>query len=219
MLRPDNTVLADVDGGEDGDNLDGRCVRMTMRSTISEALQDKSRAFAMRDPQREPILWLLPALGFATHLRSNHLADLIRTNAPVDVIKLDEQEALRLHGRHKFAPLSKLGWIYWLAGSDGQIRPGLTVSHRYQLRKYPDFAMLPHYRGDVRMASLLKVEPMTIGELAQRAGVRLETACHFVKACWALGLLGDPAARATSAGSDAGARVETTTQTEALLAA
>lgn len=218
MLRPDNTVLARVDEDEDAVDLDARGERTTMRDALGNVLQDRSPPVMLRDPQREPILWLLPALGFATHLRSNHLADLIRTNAPVDVITLDGQETLRLRGRHKFAPRSKLEWIYWLAGSDGKIRPGLTVSHRYQLRKYPDFAVLPHYRGDVRMASLLKTEPMTVGELAQRAGVRLETACHFVNACWALGLLGDPAARAAPAGADAGVRIAAS-QSEALLAA
>lgn len=219
MLRPDNTVLAEADEGEDAADLDTRCEQTTMRDALGTVLQDRSRVVLLRDSQREPILWLLPDLGFATHLRSNHLADLIRTNAPVDLIRLDGQEALRLHGRHKFAPLSKLEWIYWLAGSDGQIRPVLTVSHPYQLRKYPDFAVLPHYRGDVRMASLLKAEPLTVGELAQRAGVRLETACHFVNACWALGLLGDPAAaRATSAGADAAARIAAK-EPEALLTA
>jgi hypothetical protein len=219
MLRPDNTVLAQVDEGADAVDLDARCEQTTMRDALGSVLQHRSWPVLLRDSQREPILWLLPDLGFATHLRSNHLADLIRTNAPVDLIRLEAHEALRLHGRHKFAPVSKLEWIHWLAGSDGQIRPGLTVSHPYRLRKYPDFAVLPHYRGDVRMASLLKAEPMTVGELAQRAGVRLETACHFVNACWALGLLGDPAAaRATSSAVDAGARSETK-QTDALLAA
>lgn len=72
--------------------------------------------------------------------------------------------------------------------------------------------MLPHHRSDVLMASLLKSEPLTVGELAKRANVRLETACNFVNACWALGYLGDPKKGTRSAG---GAVAKTSTYGEA----
>lgn len=177
---------------------DERRIRTTMRVALSWVLQAKSRAVTVRDLERVAIVSVLPPTGFTTRLRSNQLADLIRTNAPVDLVDLNEHETALLRKKCPLFPLVKLEWIYWLAGSNGKIRPGLSVSHPYQLRKYPDFAVLPHYGGDVRMASLLMAEPMTVGDLAQRAGVRLETACNFVNACWALGCLGDPAARNTS---------------------
>ena len=39
------------------------------------------------------------------------------------------------------------------------------------------------------MVSLLKAAAMTVGLLAERADVRLETAVNFVNACCALGYL------------------------------
>jgi hypothetical protein len=198
MVRPGNTLFAegDIDPPLEGEA--ARSVRTSIRAAIGRALENGSLAIHVRDLQGERILTLLPEVGYAAPMRSNALADLIRMNAEVDVVGLNGTEAAALARRLKFASLQKLEWIYWLAGSDGKIRPGLTVSHRYQLRKYPDFAALPHYRGDVRMASLLKAQGMTVGELALRAGVRLETACHFVNACWSLGYLGDPARTAVA---------------------
>ncbi len=217
LIGPNSTTISALFGDEARADLDQRSMRTTIRAAVSSILQDKPRAVILRDLKRATILSVLPALGFTSRLRSNNLADLIRTNAPVDLIELNDNETSSLRDREKFFPLLKLEWIYWLAGSDGRIRPGLTVSYRYQLRKYPDFAVLPHYEGDVRMATLLKAEPLTVGDLAQRASVRLETACHFVNACWSLGYLGDPAAvlpstrTAVKAGTDAEA-------TEAMLA-
>ncbi len=166
-----------------------RSVRTSMRTAIRWALKDKARAVAVRDLKQAKILTLLPGVGFTSRLRSNDLANLIRADKQVDLVDLNETEKAALRTRRTFAPLRKLEWIYWLAGSNGEIRPELKVSRRYQLRKYPDFAVLPHYRADVVMASLLKSEPMSVGDLAQRAGVRLETACNFVNACWAIGYL------------------------------
>ncbi len=155
---------------------------------------------------------MLPGKGFTTRLRSSDLADLIRANAQVDLVELNDTERVALDDGRPFEPMKKLQWIYWLTGSNGEIRPELKVSHPYQLRKYPDFAVLPHHRSDVLMASLLKSEPLTVGELAKRANVRLETACNFVNACWALGYLGDPKKGARSA---SGATAKTGTHVEA----
>jgi hypothetical protein len=198
MLHPANTTFAEEVADDTLEGEKERSTRTTIRSAIGRVLEDTSIAVALRDLQGVMVVTVLPELGYSTPLRSNALADLIRMNAEVDVVDLNDSERVTLGERLKLAPLEKLQWIYWLAGSDGKIRPGLTVSHRYQLRKYPNFSVLPHYRGDVRMASLLKTQALTVGELAQRAGVRLETACHFVNACWALGYLGDPALRTTA---------------------
>lgn len=197
-----NTTITSIDG--DGDStstsvasdLEKRSIRTTMRTAICWALRDNARALAVCDLKRAKIFTLLPGVGFTSRLRSSELADLIRANKQVDVVELNEKEKAALRARRAFVPLRKLRWIYWLTGSNGEIRPELKVSRRYQLRKYPDFAVLPHYHADVLMASLLKAEPLTVGELAQRANVRLETACNFVNACWAIGYLVDASSRA-----------------------
>ncbi len=187
----DNTTITASDdaGNSAASNEDRHSISTAMRTAISWALQENARPIAVQDSRRAKILTLLPGVGYTSALRSNELADLIRANKQVDVVDLNQKELAALRSRRRLVPLRKLQWIYWLTGSDGQIRRELKVSRRYRLRKYPDFAVLPHYRADVLMASLLKAEPLTVGDLAQRAGVRLETACNFVNACWSIGYL------------------------------
>jgi len=203
-------IAATCDSGDT--QLSERTIRTSMRTAVRWLLQDPSRGVTVLDPKQKRILAMLPGKGFTTRLRSSDLADLIRANAQVDLVELNHTEKVALDDGRPFEPMKKLQWIYWLTGSNGEIRPELKVSHPYQLRKYPDFAVLPHHRSDVVMASLLKSEPLTVGELAKRANVRLETACNFVNACWALGYLGDPKKGTRSAG---GAVAKTSTYGEA----
>jgi hypothetical protein len=180
-----------------------RGIRTSMRTATRWVLQDPARSVTVLTPTETKIFSALPGRGFTTRLRASDLADLIRANAPVKLLNLtaDEQDALVKRGR-AFEPPAKLEWIYWLAGSNGELRPELSVSKPYRLRKWPDFSRLPHYRADVRMASLLKAEALTVGELATRADVRLETACNFVNAVSALGLLGSARTRVAAPGED-----------------
>jgi hypothetical protein len=167
-----------------------------MRTAVRWVLQDALRAATVMSGRDTKIFSVLPNRGFTTRLNSSELADLIRKNEPVKLLNLDEAEQAQVLSRKRnFEPLIKLEWIYCLTGSNGDLRPELNVSKPYRLRKFPDFSRLPHYRADVRMASLLKAEALTVAELAERAGVRLETACNFVNACSALGLLGGVRAR------------------------
>ncbi|GEM_PF-2528508 len=193
-LPPQGTDVAESERG----------IRTSMRTATRWVLQDPARAVTVLTPTESKIFSALPGRGITTRLRATDLADLIRANVPVILLNLtdDEQAALVKRGR-AFEPPAKLEWIYWVAGSNGELRPELNVSKPYRLRKWPDFSRLPHYRSDVRMASLLKAEALTVGELATRADVRLETACNFVNACSALGLLGSARARTAIAGSDA----------------
>ena len=197
-LHGNTTINPTAGNSADAQTLE-RSIRTSMRTAVRWTLQDKKRAVTVQDLKQVKLFSVLPAMGFTTRLLWNDLADLIRANKPVDLVELNQKEQLALLEKRNFDPLTKLEWTYWLTGSNGEIRPELKVSRRYQLRKYPDFAGLPHYRADVRMASLLKAEPLTVGDLAHRADVRLETACNFVNACWALGYLGDPGARSASA--------------------
>lgn len=170
-----------------------RAIRTSIRTAIRWTVQDPSRAVTLMKENDTKILSALPDRGFTSRLSAAELADLIRRNEPVKLLNLTEEERGALLARKRnFDPLVKLEWIFWLTGSNGDLRPELHVSKPYRLRKWPDFARLPHYRADVRMASLLKAEALTVGQLAERAGVRLETACNFVNACAALNFLASP---------------------------
>ena len=165
-----------------------------IRRAVRAVLQDTSTAVSVMNLKQENVLSVLPEVGFTSRLDSSEIAGLIRSNAPVTVLTLSEvQRTLLLRKQRKYYPLKKLEWIYWLAGSNGELRGELDAATPYRLSRWPDFSRLPHFRADVRMASLLKADALAIGELSERAGVRFETAVNFVNACWSLGLLVPPA--------------------------
>jgi len=171
-------------------------IHSPMRAAIRWALQERSQASTVLSRAHERIVSVLPGKGFSTRLSASEIADLIRSNDGVILLTLNHEEQAELSSRlGGFEPMAKLAWMYWLTGSNGELRPELHVTRPYRLRRWPDFSRLPHYRADVRMASLLKVDAMTIAELARRADVRLETACNFVNACWSVGVLESPGAR------------------------
>jgi hypothetical protein len=162
----------------------------SMRAAVRAVLQDRSAAVSVATAAQMHVLSVLPEVGFATRLDASEIAALVRSDAPVTVLTLSEvQRTLLLRRQRKYYPLKKLEWIYWLAGSDGELRPELDAATPYRLSRWPDFSRLPHFRADVRMASLLKAEALAVRALSERAGVRLETAVNFVNACWSLGLL------------------------------
>lgn len=178
------------------DSTEARGIQTSMRTAVRWVLQGRSNAVTVISPKQSRIFSVLPDLGFTSRLDSSEIAGLIRTNGQVTLLILSDREKTELLSKQrKFYPLTKLEWIYWLAGSNGELRPELNATTPYRLSRWPDFGRLPHYRADVRMASLLKADALTVRELAERAGVRIETAIHFVNACWSLGLLAPSAAR------------------------
>jgi len=171
-------------------------IEAPMRTAVRWVLQSRSAAATILNPQRTPVLSLLPEVGFTTRLDSSDIAGLIRTNAPVAVLTLNDRQRAELFSQQrKYYPLKKLEWIYWLAGSNGELRPELDAETPYRLSRWPDFSRLPHYRADVHMASLLKVDALAVRELSERSGARMETAINFLNACWSLGLLAPSARR------------------------
>lgn len=191
-----NAATTVVAHGSDKDSTEHRAIQTSMRAAVRWVLQGRSAAATVMSLKQSRIFSVLPDLGFTSRLDSSEIAGLIRVNAPVMVLTLNDGEKRELLGRQrKFYPLTKLEWIYWLAGSNGELRPELNAATPYRLSRWPDFSRLPHYRADVRLASLLKADALAVSELAERAGVRVETAINFVNACWSLGLLAPSQAR------------------------
>ena len=189
-----NADTPPVSRGVGKEPADLRGIDAPIRTAVRGVLQDRSTAVAVMSLTQAQVFSVLPEVGFTSRLDSSEIAGLIRSNAPVTVLTLTEvQRTLLLRKQRKYYPLKKLEWIYWLAGSNGELRPELDATTPYRLSRWPDFSRLPHFRADVRMASLLKADALPIGELSDRAGVRFETAVNFVNACWSLGLLVRPA--------------------------
>jgi hypothetical protein len=172
-----------------------RSIGTSMRIAVRWVLQNSTGAATLFSAHAARILTALPGRGYATRLTSAEIANLLRANPQVRILTLTPREEKQERARRRmYGSLGKLEWIYWIAGSNGELRPELFVSKPYRLATFPDFSRLPHYRSDVKMASLLKSQALTVGQLAERAEVRLETAVNFVNACCALGYLSsDPA--------------------------
>lgn len=196
-MSPTTTLPAGF--GADGSATE-RGIRTSMRTAVRWVLQDAMSAVTVMSVRDTKIFSALPNRGFTSRLTLTELADLMRKNEPVKLLNLtdEEQQSLAERKGSNFEPLLKLDWIYWITGTNGDLRPELHVSKPYRLRQWPDFSRLPHYRSDVRMASLLKAEALTVAQLAERAGVRLETAGNFVNGCAALGLLAGARPRSES---------------------
>lgn len=175
--------------GFDKDSIEPRGIQASMRAAVRWALQRRSTASTVMSFKQTRIFSVLPDLGFTTRLDSSEIAGLIRSNGQVTVLILNDKEKADLIKQRKYYPFKKLEWIYWLAGSNGELRPELNAATPYRLQHWPDFSRLPHFRADVCMASLLKADALPVRELSERAGVRFETAVNFVNACWSLGLL------------------------------
>ncbi len=198
-MSPTTTLPAGL-GDDAGANERG--IRTSIRTAVRWVLQDAMSAVTVLNVRETKIFSALPKRGFTSRLTLTEIAELMRRNEPVRLLNLTEEEQQALADRKRnFEPLLKLEWIYWITGTGGELRPELHVSKPYRLRQWPDFSRLPHYRADVRMASLLKAEALTVGQIAERAGVRLETACNFVNGCAALGLLGSARPRSEPAES------------------
>lgn len=181
--------------GFDKEPAELRGIQASMRAAVRWALQRRSTAATVMSPKKTRIFSVLPDLGFTTRLDSSEIAGLIRSNGQVTLLILNDDEKAELSKQRKYYPFKKLEWIYWLAGSNGELRPELNAATPYRLQRWPDFSRLPHYRADVCMASLLKADALAIRDLSERAGVRVETAINFVNACWSLGLIASPSTR------------------------
>jgi hypothetical protein len=180
------TIVAHV---LDMDSTEPRGIQASMRAAVRWTLQRRSTAATVMSLKQTRIFSVLPDLGFTTRLDSSEIAGLIRSNGQVTVLILNDEEKAELVKQRKYYPFKKLEWIYWLAGSNGELRPELNAATPYRLQRWPDFSRLPHFRADVCMASLLKADALEVRELSERAGVRFETAVNFVNACWSLGML------------------------------
>ena len=205
--RSGHVVTTVVALGFDKDSIEPRGIQASMRAAVRWALQRRSTASTVMSLKQTRIFSVLPDLGFTTRLDSSEIAGLIRSNGQVTVLILNDKEKADLIKQRKYYPFKKLEWIFWLAGSNGELRPELNAATPYRLRNWPDFSRLPHFRADVCMASLLKADALAVRELSERAGVRFETAVNFVNACWSLGMLEKASrAEATRPVADIGSR-------------
>lgn len=163
-------------------------VRTSLRAAAFRLLQAPVAA-TLLDDKRESIFTLLPGLGYTTRLPANEVATVFRANPPVVLIELAEPEQRALRKAREFHPLRELEWTFWISARAPWLRPELDAAARYRLRRWPDFGRLPHYQGDIRMASFLMAQALPLAKLQEMANVKPEAAMNFLNAAYAVGAL------------------------------
>jgi hypothetical protein len=173
-------------------------IRTTLRAATWRLLQDPIAATLIND-ERHSIFSHLPGAGYHTRLTPAEFAQVFRDNSPAVLLELSpgEREALKL--ARDFKPLRELEWVFWLCNKTAWLRPELSADKRYRLRRWPDFGRLPHYQGDLRLASFLMSQPLALPELRERACVPMETAMNFLNATYAVGVLAEATETAPAA--------------------
>lgn len=175
-------------------------VRTTLRAATWRLLQDPIAA-TLIDNERRSIFSHLPGAGYHTRLTLAEFANVFRDNPPAVLVELSGPERDTLRQARDFKPLRELEWTFWICSRSPWLRPELSPDKRYRLRRWPDFGRLPHYQADIRMASALMAQAMTLQQLRSRAGVPPETVMNFLNATYAVGALVEVDAAAVAARS------------------
>lgn len=193
-------------------------VRTTLRAATWRLFQDPVAATIL-DDRRDSIYSFLPGHGVTTRLTTAELAAQFRRNPPAVFIELSAAEQAAMAKAREFRPPRELEWTFWISNRAPRLRPELDPTKRWRLTRWPDFGRLPHYRADVRMASALMAQPLSLAELTEVAKVRSETAINFLNATYTLRALKEEAAPvAAPAPKGARARAQATSALAGLIA-
>ena len=172
-------------------------LRTTLRAATWRLFQAPV-AVTVLDDRRDSIYSYLPSRGFTTRLTSTELAAAFRSNPPAVFLELSTAEQAAMARAREFRNPKELEWTYWISNGAPRLRPELDLVRRWKLKRWPDFGRLPHYHADVRMASALMAQALTLNELCDVAKATDGTAINFLNACFTLGALADEAHAAES---------------------
>jgi len=184
-------------------------VRTTLRAATWRLFQAPV-GVTILDDRRDSIYSFVPSHGVTTRLSAQELAAAFRANPPAVFIELSAAEQQAMARAREFRNPRELEWTFWISNGAPRLRPELDPLKRWKLKRWPDFGRLPHYHADVRMASALMAQALTLHELCDVAKCTDVTAINFLNATFTLGALaeesgvvpqsaGAAAARATAA--------------------
>jgi hypothetical protein len=170
-------------------------LRTTLRAATWRLFQSPV-AVTVLDDRRDSIYSFLPSRGFTTRLTSAELAAAFRSNLPAVFVELSSAEQTAMARAREFRNPKELEWTFWISNGAPRLRPELDLVRRWKLKRWPDFGRLPHYHADVRMASALMAQALTLHELCDVAKATDDTAINFLNATYTLGALAEEGAAA-----------------------
>lgn len=165
-------------------------VRTTLRAATWRLLQSPV-AVTILDDRRDSMYSFLPAHGMCSRLSPQELAAAFRANPPAVLVELSRTEADAMAKAREFRTAKELEWTFWISNGAPRLRPELDPMKRWKLKRWPDFGRLPHYHADVRLASALMAQALTLAELSDVAKASESTATNFLNATYTLGALAE----------------------------
>jgi len=86
-------------------------------------------------------------------------------------------------------PFDTLLWVAALHASRGQLLIGLTYEQRFKLKRWPNFAYLPHQSIHMNLTAFMVKNPATINTITQKTYVPIMNIVNFINACHAINIL------------------------------
>jgi hypothetical protein len=131
---------------------------------------------------------------FYSSRTTDELTALLRNRRRIDGKVVDVPDTRKLAARLarwgiRPRPLEELLWLTGLVSGAGESLGTWDPREPVRLKRWPDFASLPHRQVHLKMAAILSDHGSLAGELAVACGVAAGDAADFLNACAEIGIL------------------------------
>ena len=131
---------------------------------------------------------------FYSSRTTDELTALLRNRRRIDGKVVDVPDTRKLAARLarwgiRPRPLEELLWLTGLVTGAGESLCTWDLREPVRLKRWPDFASLPHRQVHLKMAAILSDHGSLAGELAVACGVATGDAADFLNACAEIGIL------------------------------
>ena len=131
---------------------------------------------------------------FYSSRTTDELTALLRNRRRIDGKVVDVPDTRKLAARLarwgiRPRPLEELLWLTGLVTGAGESLGTWDLREPVRLKRWPDFASLPHRQVHLKMAAILSDHGSLAGELAVACGVAAGDAADFLNACAEIGIL------------------------------
>lgn len=137
----------------------------------------------------------LPTLLLDPHHRAWHTTSTLkplsdwctRSLSSVDVQSIDDAQFIAAVANMPAQPYARLKWLSYLVRGEGRLDPGLDMSARYKLARWPQSER--EFPKHFRIATMMLKQASTLDELAAQGGATIADVANFINAYHAIGYI------------------------------
>jgi len=131
---------------------------------------------------------------FYSSRTTDELAALLRNRRRIDGKVVDVPDARKFAVRLarwgiRPRPLEELQWLTGLVTGAGESLGAWNPRELVRLKRWPNFALLPHRQFHLKMTAILTADGASVGTLAEACEVATGDAADFLNACAEIGIL------------------------------